>query len=109
MLDSSLGRFLDLPCTPDIVILPSELNIFAKAVPCSGWGQAGSADPRPESKVVFINPGRLTKGPTGGTFAHLTVNPSKEGVAASEGAPPETNGRIPHGVDLRCRVDLRRI
>ncbi len=49
----------ELPITPDILILPSQLNPFAK--------RAGD--------VLCINPGRLTKGATAGTFARATVHP----------------------------------
>jgi hypothetical protein len=49
----------DLQITPDILILPSQLNPFAK--------RAGD--------VLCINPGRLTKGATAGTFACATIHP----------------------------------
>jgi hypothetical protein len=49
----------DLQITPDILILPSQLNPFAK--------RAGD--------VLCINPGRLTKGATAGTFARATIHP----------------------------------
>jgi hypothetical protein len=48
-----------IPVTPDILILPSQLNPFAKLV----------------GDVLCINPGRLTKGSTAGTFVQATIHP----------------------------------
>eukprot|EP00112_Aurelia_sp_Birch-Aquarium-sp1_P011868 Seg2494.2 transcript_id=Seg2494.2/GoldUCD/mRNA.D3Y31 product="DNA polymerase alpha subunit B" protein_id=Seg2494.2/GoldUCD/D3Y31 len=47
--------------TPDILILPSDLRFFVKDV----------------DGCLCINPGRLAKGQTGGTFAKLQVKPSR--------------------------------
>ena len=57
----SLGHAnqFELQTTPDILILPSQLNPFAKRV----------------SDVLCINPGRLTKGSTAGTFCQVTMHP----------------------------------
>ena len=49
----------EMQVTPDILILPSQLNPFAKRV----------------GDVLCINPGRLTKGSTAGTFAQATIHP----------------------------------
>uniref|UniRef100_A0A2K5Q912 DNA polymerase alpha subunit B n=1 Tax=Cebus imitator TaxID=2715852 RepID=A0A2K5Q912_CEBIM len=47
--------YAQLPVTPDIFIIPSELRYFVKDV----------------LGCVCVNPGRLTKGQVGGTFARL--------------------------------------
>ena len=88
MLDASLGAELDLPCTPDILILPSDLAPFAKlvaaesparsgaAADAANLGAAGDAGARQRvvmGTVVCVNPGRLAKDKTGGTFAKLQV------------------------------------
>jgi hypothetical protein len=48
---------------PDVLILPSKLNTFAK-------DYKGS---------VVINPGHLTKGKGGGSFLELAIAPSQNG------------------------------
>lgn len=114
LLDASLGAELELPCTPDILILPSDLVAFAKLVTAekparpssgvsnhtAGSGDApGSADSGGSAagggvppaagaaggdggrgggwevlgSVVCVNPGRLAKDKSGGTFAKLQV------------------------------------
>lgn len=61
------------------------------------------------AQVVAINPGRLAKGVTGGSFAHLLIGPSAEGAALAAGQPAATNAPVLHRVDTRCRVECRRI
>lgn len=92
MLDASLGAELDLPCTPDVLILPSDLAPFAKSVAADKPARSGEADKPAKSgaadtaarigagderlvmgNVVCINPGRLAKDKSGGTFAKLQV------------------------------------
>lgn len=43
-LDSSLGAALELPCTPDVLLLPSDLAPFAKLLPPTGSGAAQVPD-----------------------------------------------------------------
>ena len=85
MLDTSLGDHLSLPCTPDILVLPSDLAPFAKLVPVEGPsgdsatpdGAAASssslADAGTKGSVVCVNPGRLARDRSGGTYARLQV------------------------------------
>jgi DNA polymerase alpha subunit B len=92
-LDSANSTALELPCTPDVLVLPSDLQPFAKLVPlpcrtlrgaavaagaevgpcameardtavAAAWPQP-EAGPSSEGNVVCINPGRLTKGTNG--------------------------------------------
>ncbi|XP_031561015.1 DNA polymerase alpha subunit B-like [Actinia tenebrosa] len=51
-----------LPCTPDILILPSDLRYFTKDI----------------LGCLCVNPGRLAKGQVGGTYARIYVNPNTE-------------------------------
>ena len=85
MLDSTRSATLKLPLTPDVLILPSDLNGFAKPVPsCS-----------PEAKpTVCINPGRVSKGNSAGTYARLQIGTLS----------PDTQG-----IDQSCKVDVIRI
>jgi DNA polymerase alpha subunit B len=87
-LDSASSTALELPCTPDVLVLPSDLQPFAKLVPVPvpritlALAAAGEAGPSAmetddaaaagretgqssEGSVVCINPGRLTKGTNG--------------------------------------------
>jgi DNA polymerase alpha subunit B len=109
-LDASMARALDMPCTPDILVVPSELAPFAKLLPLppsrlgAGDGTADAA-----ATVVCVNPGKLTKGTSGGTFAHVTVRPHPEALRVLDGNPAATNGAIPHHVALRCSVQVKKV
>lgn len=50
-----------IPQRPDLTILPSDLKCFVKNI----------------SGCVCVNPGRLAKGMTGGTFAQLLIEPAE--------------------------------
>ncbi|KAF9365039.1 DNA-directed DNA polymerase alpha subunit pol12 [Mortierella sp. NVP85] len=88
---------MDLHVCPDILILPSKLKGFAKAV----------------DNIVIVNPNQLSKGQSGGTFARFTIHPfaqdvlddsvemMKEGIEGSES--------MEHRLHKRCRVDLLRV
>lgn len=52
-------NMLSLEQSPDVLLLPSQLNPFAKRI----------------GDVLCVNPGRLTKGSGPGTFARFTVHP----------------------------------
>eukprot|EP00048_Salpingoeca_helianthica_P020747 m.8276 g.8276 ORF g.8276 m.8276 type:complete len:627 (-) comp5197_c0_seq1:26-1906(-) len=78
---------LDLPNSPDILILPSELRFFIKNV----------------NNTLVINPGRLTRHATGGTFARVSVHaPRRNDI-------PEGTKKIPHGVPDRSLAQIVRI
>uniref|UniRef100_V9KK59 DNA polymerase alpha subunit B n=1 Tax=Callorhinchus milii TaxID=7868 RepID=V9KK59_CALMI len=62
--------FAQLPATPDVLLVPSELRYFVKDV----------------LGCVCVNPGRLTKGQVGGTFARLRVQRPR-GPDAEQGGP----------------------
>ncbi|XP_018409803.1 PREDICTED: DNA polymerase alpha subunit B isoform X1 [Nanorana parkeri] len=53
----AMYNFAMMPVTPDVFIVPSELRFFIKDI----------------SGCICINPGRLTKGLVGGTYARLLV------------------------------------
>ncbi|GAA96342.1 uncharacterized protein L969DRAFT_95439 [Mixia osmundae IAM 14324] len=84
----------------DVLILPSRLKAFAKIV----------------DGVVTINPASLTKGHSGGTFARLTIHPSRRGEFM-RGQGEDIDGLKPfdaeevmdHRIYERCRVDLVRV
>lgn len=45
----------------------------------------------------------------GGTFAHVYIPPLKEALEVVAGEPLATNDKVPHRVDARCRVEIRRV
>ncbi len=53
-----------MPCTPDVLILPSRLTPFANSV---------------LEGTVVINPGHLTRGKTGGTYGIMEIHPIDRG------------------------------
>jgi len=53
---------LDIPVTPDLMLLPSNLAPFAKEV----------------DGVLCVNPGKLTKAQQGGTYTKLSIFPIKK-------------------------------
>lgn len=59
--------FAQMPLTPDVLIIPSELRYFVKDV----------------VGCVCVNPGRLTKGQVGGTYGRLLV---QRRAAAEDGS-----------------------
>ena len=85
MLDSTLADSLALPGCPDILLLPSDLNSFAKPVP----PLAGS-----NSSALCINPGRLAKGGKAGSYAHLQVLPRSAEQS---------------DICKRCKIEIRQI
>ena len=118
LLDSSIAHRLHLPLTPDILLLPSDLNPFAKLLPLP-LAPPQDADPALQNvgavgsdgagQVVCVNPGRLTKGISGGTFSCFQIGASEEGRAAALGRAPGTNGKLPHHVHARCKVTIKRV
>jgi DNA polymerase alpha subunit B len=93
-----LSRHLSLEKTPDVLVLPSDLQPFARVV---GDNVDTAAADKDDKRFVAVNPGRLAKGNIGGTLAHVYV---------SEGAPePGASGVQAHSVHSRARVDIVRI
>lgn len=79
--------------TPDIIITPSDLTVFAKNI----------------SGCICVNPGMMCKGSTGGTYANITIDPL---VIASQGL--DFNGnlqdqKMSNRAQDRIRVDINNI
>jgi len=58
-LDLTHPEQLEFPFTPDILMLPSDLALFAKNV----------------KECLCVNPGRITKGKIAGTYGKFTTYP----------------------------------
>ncbi|CAB4492440.1 uncharacterized protein OCT59_024899 [Rhizophagus irregularis] len=84
-LEYKKSSFLELQNLPDILILPSKLKYFAKIV----------------ENVICINPGYLSKGESGGTYAKITIHPLQQTLM--EGA------FIENLVSKRARVEIVRV
>jgi DNA polymerase alpha subunit B len=103
-MDTSRGYGLELPCTPNVLVAPSDLAPFAKVVAIAQPALAAveSVDAAmteataSNSNVICINPGRVTKGTTAGTFVHMWVAQGQENALSS-------------GVDARCRVEVKKL
>ena len=78
---------LQLPVSPDVMILPSELRHFVKNVNGS----------------LVVNPGKLTKHGNGGTFTKLAIHAPRR-IDIPEGDRP-----IPHGVASRTVAQVIRV
>lgn len=83
---------LSLQSTPDVLICPSRLAPMAKDV----------------LGTVFVNPGTLAKGLSGGTYAEVTVHPMNEEDLRDLHLKGSTDP-IPHNVASRCCVQIVRI
>eukprot|EP00798_Chlamydomonas_sp_ICE-L_P021544 gene21544-28536_t len=90
-LDSSQASQLHLRQPPNVLVLPSDLAPFAKGAIPNSQASASETTPSKTSAVglastICINPGRLTKGSSGGTFALVDVT----GGSASGGPSATT-------------------
>ncbi len=82
-LDTSHYSQLSLAAAPDLLLLPSDLAPFAKVLRPESWAAsappglvaAGGCAAAAAAPVVMVNPGRLSRGGAGGSFAHVVVAP----------------------------------
>lgn len=126
-LDAALASHLAMDTTPDLLLLPSDLNPFAKVVsqagamsqavegapvlpPAAGVGNGAGAEAEAgvgaaggeELSFIALNPGRLAKGNIGGTLAHVYISERARDPSAGDG--PQL-----HALHARARVDIVRI
>jgi len=72
--DSALAAtYAAMPTVPDFLIVPSDLVPCAKVLSSSHGAVSTGNTEAAASGTVLINPGRLSKGAAGGTFAHVYV------------------------------------
>lgn len=81
-----------MPCKPDVLILPSKLAAFCSPI-------LGS--------TMVLNPGHLTKGTTGGTYAIMEIHPVP--LAKINEFDDKKKAVIPHDVQERIKIDVKRI
>ena len=79
-----------LPCKPDVMIVPSKLAAFASTV---------------LDTTVVVNPGHLAKGTTGGTYANMEIHPLKR-ETLDESAD---DVQLQNALEKRIHVEVKRI
>eukprot|EP01038_Epipyxis_sp_PR26KG_P005777 gene5777-7975_t len=86
------ARHCEFKLTPDVLVIPSKLTPLVKEL---------------TNGSLVINPGQLTKGTTGGTFAELSIHPIKE----TELRDLLLQGKesISHSISSRATVNIVRI
>lgn len=100
-LDLTKSSEWEMPYRPDVLIVPSRLASFAR--PVGGDIVPGGVS---TSTTVAVNPGELTKGSAGGTYARIDVR-SKKGRASVDSEAVTVSGG--GGVQDRVSVEIRRI
>lgn len=96
-LDLKQQKGWTMPCRPDVLIVPSKLTPFCAPVL--------------ESTIV-INPGHLTKGTTGGTYATMEIAPPPIGsdtLLLAKDDDDKEEVLLPHNVQDRMKVQVKRI
>ena len=81
-----------MPCTPDVMILPSKLSPFCCPVLDNG--------------SLVINPGHLARANMGGTYAIMDIYPIAREVLENAGGD---DVQLNHGVHDRTYVEIKRI
>jgi DNA polymerase alpha subunit B len=93
------SRHWEFETRPDVLVLPSRLAALAKDV----FG------------TLVVNPGALTRGVGGGTYAQMDIHPLKEAdlrsavLAQSTQSPGTAGDAMPHGVSSRTAVTISKI
>ena len=90
-LDLKFMEHWQIPCQPDLMIVPSKLTPFVSAI---------------MDNTVAINPGHLGKGTTGGTYAVLEIHPITRELLENAGGD---DVQLPHAIQDRTRVEIKRI
>lgn len=80
-----------MPCAPDVLIAPSRLTCFATVI---------------MESTVFVNPGHLTRGTTGGTYSAMEIRPIKRETLDELGGD---DVQVQHGIPDRINVEIKRI
>ena len=81
-----------MPCTPDVLILPSKLSPFCAPVLDNG--------------TLVINPGHLARANMGGTYAIMDIYPIAREVLENAGGD---DVQLSHGIHDRTYVEIKRI
>lgn len=89
-MDYRQSSHFTLKVSPDVLIAPSKLTQMA----------------RESSGTLVVNPGTLTKGSAGGTYAEMSIHPFPESVLEDAEKKGES---LPHVAHSRTQVSILRI
>jgi DNA polymerase alpha subunit B len=81
-----------MPCSPDLLLLPSKLAPFCKPIVDQG--------------TLVVNHGHLTRDAAGGTYAIIEVHPMERGMLENAGGD---DVELRHNVQDRTRVEIKKI
>jgi DNA polymerase alpha subunit B len=81
-----------MPCAPDVLILPSKLSPF-----CSGLL---------DNSTVVVNPGHLARSNMGGTYAVMDIYPIARDVLDNAGGD---DVQLKHNIHDRTYIEIKRI
>ena len=90
-LDLKHMKQWNMPCQPDLLIVPSKLACFARPV---------------LRDTVVVNPGHLSKNTTGGTYAVMDIHPMKRDELENAGGD---DVELEHNIADRLRLEIRKI
>ena len=85
------ARHWEFKKKPDVLILPSRLAPFVKDI----------------SNSIVMNPGTLTKGINGGTYAMMTIHPYQENILLD--LQKQSMESHPHNLPPRTAVEIVKI
>jgi DNA polymerase alpha subunit B len=91
-LNIAQSQYWQLPCQPDLLLLPSKLTSFVRTT-C-------------QEQCLIVNPGQLTRNTTGGTYAFLTIYPLPRESLENAG---DEDILLPHDIAHRTKVEIRKI
>lgn len=89
-LDLKQSEGWRMPCRPDVLVIPSKLTPFCSTV---------------LESTMAVNPGHLTKGTTGGTYAIMEIQPMSRDIFDDTADDVE----LPHNVPDRIQVEVKKI
>lgn len=89
-LDLKHMKQWNMPCQPDLLIVPSKLTSFV----------------RPVLDSVVVNPGQLSKNTTGGTYGIMAIHPMKRDELENAGGD---DVELDHNLSDRLRLEIKKI
>eukprot|EP00606_Chrysophyceae_sp_TOSAG23-5_P000268 GSChrysophyteH2.ASY1.ANO1.1373.1 assembled CDS len=92
-LDLRHAKHWHMKTSPDVLIVPSKLAYMAREV----------------VGTLVVNPGHLTKGSNGGTYAELNIHPMDEKVLRDKLLGADKDTPLKHGVSARTYANIMKI
>jgi DNA polymerase alpha subunit B len=92
-LEATWLRHASLPVSPDVLLLPSRMRPFVRAL----------------GPTLLVNAGVLVKGSSAGTFARITIHPSSRHAALPLASASGDSAYVVQDVPSRAKVEVVRI